>query len=168
MPEEHDKWDSALSRALQAREASLKGDRTGLDALMDRLQREGLLRRGTERVDSRWMPFAMAASVVTISVLVGILMFQREEPVTPADPVRYRGFGTELTVPVSSPERWVAETERALTRAGCAVQRVEGEVLIITVDAAPQCIRPLNHRLVGTGIQITEAGRYRLLVTPAS
>jgi len=168
MPENHDKWDTALDSALKAREASLKGDRTGLDALMARLQREGLLRQDPVRATSNWMPYAMAASVATIAVLVGVLMTQGEEPVTPADPIRYRGFGTELAVPVTSPERWVTETERVLTRAGCAVQRVEGDVLVITVDAAPQCIAPLNHRLAGSGVQITEAGRYRLVVTPAS
>lgn len=167
-PEMDDVMTARLRAALKAREGLLRGDMSGFNSLISKLESESLVKPAGAGAPRRWAPLAMAASVVTVALVAGLLMVDRGDPLPGAEPVRYRGFGTVIQVPATDPADWAARLERALDRAGCAHSRGDGEGdgIVVVVDAAGDCLAPLNRLLGEHGLGADAPGRYRLVVNP--
>ncbi|PWG65809.1 hypothetical protein [Sediminicurvatus halobius] len=138
-------------------------DQAGLDRLLARAERDGLLR--PRHRWPRWsLPGAIAAGLAAAVIVIGPW---GEQP-APTDPIRYRGLGTPIEVAATDPERWIEDTMADLRSAGCAADRdrpaADGSRTLVA-DVAPGCLEAFQRRLGDEASEVEAPGRYRIRVS---
>jgi hypothetical protein len=158
---------AALREAIRAENAGARDD-VGLQKLLARLEREGLLegRAAAARRPSRFVAMALAASVVGIAVAVGIQLW-RPPGVAPGVEV-YRGFAGGVRIDAADPDARAAELAAQARDNSARVQVTRRDERVIVelevAEAELEKFRPWFRQLGGVP---AGAGTYRVIVVKA-
>ena len=161
--------EAARIRAALHRQPATEGEAdAGLDALLFRLRREGLLdTRATTPPRRRWYALAAGLAVATIALPLAIGLL-RDAPETPEHLITRGGIAPPQRIEAAAPQAAAAELAAGLRAAGAAVEfDPQASPLRLTVTVPEDRRAASADFLARHGLTLPAPGRpLRILVVP--